>query len=92
MSRTQKQKEFIMLEFIAFALWFSFGAYSTWFFGKAKQCVALSPKEVYLLWSVHKQETGCKAPTYIHITQPRKGIIGFQCQCGHNYLSKRPIV
>ena len=92
MSRTHKQKEFTMLGLLVFALWFSFGAYSTWFFGKAKEYVALSPREVYLLWSVHKREAGCNSPTYIHITQSKKGIIGFKCHCGHNYLSKRPIV
>jgi len=91
MSRTQKQKESAMIEFIVLAFWSVFGAYSTWFLGKAKQNVTLSPREAYILWSIHKRETGCNSPTYLHITH-KKGIIGFKCQCGHNYLSKRPIV
>ena len=92
MSRTQKQKEFTMIEFLVFAVWSFFGAYSTWLFGKAKQNATLSPREVYILWCLHKREAGCNSPTYAHITQPKKGIIGFKCHCGHNYLSKRPIV
>jgi len=92
MSRTKKQKENAMLEFIVVAFWSAFGAYSTWFVGKAKHNVTLSPREVYILWSIHKRETGCNAPTYMHITQRKKGIIGFKCHCGHDYMSKRPIV
>jgi hypothetical protein len=81
-----------MMEFLVFAVWSFFGGYSTWLVGKAKQNVTLSPKEAYILWSVHKREAGCNSPTYTHIIQPKKGIIGFKCQCGHNYMSKRPIV
>lgn len=81
-----------MIEFLVFALWFSLGAYGTWLLVKARQYVALSPREAYILWSIHKREAGCNSPSYLHITQLKKGIIGFKCQCGHDYLSKRPIV
>jgi len=81
-----------MIEFIVVAFWSVFGAYTTWFVGKAKKNMTLSPREAYILWSIHKREAGCKSPTYIHIIRPKKGIIGFKCNCGHNYLSKRPIV
>jgi len=81
-----------MIELFAFGLWFSFGACTVWFVGKAKRSVPLSPREAYLLWSIHKKETGCNSPTYLHITQPKKGIIGFKCNCGNEYQSKRPII
>ncbi len=92
MSRTEIQKGFTMLGLLVFALWFSLGAYATWLFGKAKQYVALSPREAYILWMLHKREAQCNSPTYLHITQPKKGIVGFKCHCSHEYLSKRPII
>jgi len=81
-----------MLEFLTFALWCSLGAYTTWLIGRAKQSAPLSPNEAYILWRIHKSEARCNSPTYYHIIRPKKGIIGFRCHCGHEYLSKRPII
>ena len=81
-----------MLGLLAFALWFSLGAYGTWLFGRAKQYVTLSPREVYLLWSIHRRDANCNSLTYIHKLRQKRGIIGFECLCGYKYLSQRPII
>jgi len=81
-----------MLEILLFASWFAFGAYNLWLIGKARQYAPLSAQDVYILWSVHRKETHCNSSTYACKIHKKKGIIGFKCQCGHEYTSKRPIV
>jgi hypothetical protein len=81
-----------VLELLVLASWICFIAYSTWFFAKAKQYATLSPRDVYVLWSLHKQEARCNALNYSYKLDAKKGIIGFKCFCGYEYESKRPIV
>lgn len=92
MGRTRIQKEVAMLELLLVASWLSLALYSTWFFTQVKQYAALSPREVYLLWSIHKSETGCNALSYLYKIQKKKGFVGFKCLCGYEYVSKRSIV
>lgn len=74
------------------ASWLSLGAYTTWFLARAKQYNALSPGDVYVLWSLHKQEAHCNALSYICKLHKKKGIVGFKCFCGYEHKSRRPIV
>ena len=92
MSRTQIQKGAKLLELFVVASWVSLVVYGSWFMFRAKQYAVLSPRDAHILWSIHKHEAQCDSSNFVSITYSKKGIIGFKCQCGHEYLSKRPII
>jgi len=84
-----------MTDFLMWALWFVFGAYSVWFVTKAKRPQALTLDELVLLWKIHKQQSGCDTPlskmdpiTNSHTNE----FSGFRCRCGYKYQSQRLIV
>lgn len=84
-----------MYDVIMWALWFMFGAYSVWFFTKAKKLQPLTLDELVILWKIHKQQEGCNAPLskVEPLVNPRTSeFSGFKCRCGYAYQSKRLIV
>ncbi|MEM3700088.1 MAG: hypothetical protein QXL57_04385 [Candidatus Bathyarchaeia archaeon] len=82
---------FDTLEIFAFVLWTIFIVYATWYFTSAKHYAPLTLSEARLLWKIHKQNIGCNGRKWKLIKRGDK-IIGFQCECGHKYIQKRPIV
>lgn len=79
-----------MIEWILILTWSTLAIYGTWFYTSAKDYAPLKPQELAILWKLHKQNNYCqqKNPTVIQ----RKGkIVGFTCNCGYKYFSKRPI-
>jgi hypothetical protein len=51
--------------------------------------------ELVVLWKIHKQRAGCRTP--ISKVKPvtsthSDDFLGFRCECGYEYLSKRPII
>jgi hypothetical protein len=81
-----------MLELAVAVSWLTFLAYATWFVKRAKEYQPINPKDVYVLWTLHRQKANCSSLTYVCKLHQDKGIIGFKCMCGYEYESKRPIV
>jgi hypothetical protein len=84
-----------MLDFIVWGLWFSMGAYCFWFFTQAKKLEPLTLDDLVIIWKIHRQQAGCKAPLskLKPIIRDRSDeFSGFRCECGFQYLSKRPLV
>jgi hypothetical protein len=84
-----------MLDFIMWGVWFGFGAYCFWFFTQAKRLEPLTLDDLVILWKIHRQQAGCRAPlsklkpiTHDHSNE----FSGFSCDCGYQYLSRRLIV
>jgi hypothetical protein len=81
-----------ILDVLVWSFWFLLGAYSAWFFFKAKDFVPLTLDELALAWKLHKQSTGCKKPRIRDLLVRKNGeVVGFTCDCGHKFLQKRLI-
>ena len=84
-----------MLDVLMAAFWFTLGLYSFWFVTQAKRSQPLTLDELVILWKMHKQEARCNAPLsrVKPVLDSRSNeFSGFRCECGYQYLSKRPIV
>lgn len=79
-----------MWEILVPVAWVSLAVYTLWYFVVAKDYAPLNPKEVLLLWKIHKHNTRCKAKEWHEIRRGNK-IVGFKCDCGYKHLQKRPI-
>jgi len=73
------------------ALWGSFTVYVAWYVAKAKHYFPITPVEAKQLWTIHKETARCNAKKWKQIKRSGK-TIGFQCDCGHKHVQKRPIV
>jgi len=80
-----------MLDLLLWSSWFILGAYSFWYFFKAKTFQPLSLDDLALTWKLHKQKTGCTASCIHSLLTKNNEIVGFECDCGHEYLQKRLI-
>jgi len=80
-----------MLDLVSWGLWFAFGAYSFWFFTKAKTPQPLNLDDLALTWRIHKQQTGCRASRIHSLLVKDDHVVGFKCDCGHEFLQKRLI-
>jgi hypothetical protein len=84
-----------MLEYFAWAFWFLFCVYTSWFMTRAKKSEPLTLDEVVILWKIHRLETGCKYPlSKVQLTTDKhsKETSGFKCACGYFYMSSRLLV
>jgi hypothetical protein len=86
------QEDALVLELLVATSWIVFILYAAWFAYGAKRYVMMSPRDAYVLWSLHKRETRCNAHRYSLKLHKKEGIIGFRCLCGYEYVSKRPIL
>lgn len=73
------------------ASWASFTIYIMWYITKAKHYSPITPLEARQLWTIHKETTHCNGQKWRQIKRSDK-TIGFQCECGHKHIQKRPIV
>jgi hypothetical protein len=80
-----------MLEIIAIILWCSFTLYLIWYATSAKHYFPITDKEAKILWKIHKQNINCNSTKWRKIKRNNK-IIGFACECGYEYIQKRPLV
>jgi len=71
--------------------WLILGVYSLWFFFKAKTFQPLTLDNLALTWKLHKQHTGCTASRIHSLLTKNNEIVGFKCNCGHEFLQKRLI-
>ena len=72
------------------AVWTSFGIYALWYLTSAKDYAPLTVREAEFLWKLHRQFDQCKAKTWQRIMYNGR-IVGFRCECGYQYIQKRPI-
>lgn len=79
-----------MLEMFVASVWLCAAAYGFWYLFGAKEHVPLSPEEVYILWNVHKKDTKCNSDKVYQI-KLKNAVIGFECDCGYKYHSRRRI-
>jgi hypothetical protein len=79
-----------MISELVLATWVGLGAYIIWFFTSAKDYAALTSRETTILWKLHKKQTNCSS-TKFETVRRKNRIVGFRCDCGYKYLSKRPI-
>ncbi len=80
-----------MLDLLVWVFWFIFGGYSFWFFSQARTYQSLNIDDLALTWKLHKQLTGCKASFLQSLLTKNNNVVGFKCNCGHEYLQKRLI-
>jgi len=80
-----------MLEILMPAVWAGLALYTAWYITSAKDYAPLTHEEAELLWKIHIINTGCKAKRWREIHRRGK-TVGFECECGHRYVQKRPIV
>jgi len=79
-----------MLQILTPTIWICFAIYAIWYFTLAKHPHPITTNEAKILWKLHKQTTHCKAKKWWTIKQ-KNNLIGFKCQCGYQYIQKRPI-
>jgi hypothetical protein len=80
-----------MIDLLVWAFWFIFGAYTFWFFTHAKTLQPLTLDALALTWQIHKQQTACNASYINSIFAKNNYIVGFKCDCGYEFIQKRPI-
>jgi hypothetical protein len=69
----------------------SLGLYVVYILLSAKNVVPLTTGEAETLWKSHRQIACCKAESWQEIIK-RKKIIGYECECGHKHIQKKPLV
>jgi len=80
-----------MLEELVFGFWFALGVYVFWYVVKAKTFQPLTLDDLALTWKLHKHQSGCKASCINDLLVRNNEVVGFKCECGHEFLQKRLI-
>ena len=81
----------MILYVLMFSFWFALVAYVLWFVFKAKTVQPLTIDDLALTWNVHKQQKGCNASRIHGLIKENDEVIGFKCDCGHEFIQKRLI-
>jgi len=76
---------------LVIALWGIFGCYFAWFAFSAKKIQGITTGDAYVLWKAHKQFAKCKALECVQVVRGKK-LVGFKCECGYEYIQKKPIL
>ncbi|MEM1539296.1 MAG: hypothetical protein QXW82_00735 [Candidatus Bathyarchaeia archaeon] len=79
-----------LIEVLVVVLWACFATYATWYLVKAEEYAPLSREEVRFLWRIHRRDSKCQSFRWREIVFNGR-IVGFECECGHRYVQKRPI-
>ncbi|MCJ7430405.1 hypothetical protein MUO83_04220 [Candidatus Bathyarchaeota archaeon] len=80
-----------MLEELVFGFWFALGVYVSWYVFKAKDFQPLTLDDLALIWKLHKHQSGCKSSCIHDLLVRNDEVVGFKCECGHEFIQKRPI-
>lgn len=80
-----------MLDLLMWGSWLILGAYCLWFFFKAKTFQPLTLDDLALTWRLHKQRAQCPASRIHSLLIKNDEVVGFQCECGYEFLQKRLI-
>jgi len=78
-------------EIIGITVWTIFVIYATWYLTSAKHYAPITFDEAKILWKIHKQLVHCNGKRWREVKRGGK-IIGFECECGHKHIQRRPIV
>jgi|PlaIllAssembly_1097288.scaffolds.fasta_scaffold1748372_1 hypothetical protein len=62
------------------------------FLAVAKRSAPITPDEAKVMWTMHKQGSGCNHRKWQFIKRNKNKIIGFKCACGYQYTQKRPLL
>ena len=89
--KTHKMDGQKMLEIIMIGSFVLLGAYSIWYFFKAKTYHPLGLQELALMWKTHKHTSGCNASTIDTLLLKNNEVVGYKCSCGTKYYQKRLI-
>jgi hypothetical protein len=81
----------MLLEVLTFGFWITLVSYGLWFLFKAKTVQPLTIDDLALTWKLHKQKDGCKASRLHGLIKENDEVIGFNCDCGYNFVQKRLI-
>ena len=76
-------------ELLATIIWLSLGAYGAWYFFKAEVLQPLALEDLVLAFEIHKKMTKCPSQRAHTLFVKDRGIVGFQCDCGYQYLQKK---
>jgi len=79
------------LQIIVPTVWGAFAAYVAWYFIRAKRLSPLTRSEAKTLWTLHKQDSGCKGQKWRQVKRG-KLTVGFECECGYKHVQKRPLL
>jgi len=74
-----------------FLLWFALGVCVFWYLVKAKDFQPLTLDDLALTWKLHKHQSGCKSSCIHDLLVRNDEVVGFKCECGHEFLQKRLI-
>ena len=80
-----------MLEIIVATLWGTCAVYTIWYSTSAKHYAPITLTEAKLLWKIHRQSFNCNSRKWRKIKY-RGEIVGFECECGHKHIQRKPIV
>jgi len=80
-----------MFDLLLLGSWLVLGAYSFWFFFKAKTFQPLTLDDLALTWKLHKLQTGCRASRIQRLLLKNGEVVGFKCDCGYEFQQKRLI-
>jgi hypothetical protein len=51
----------------------------------------LTLDDLALTWKLHKHQSGCKSSRIHDLLVRNDEVVGFKCECGHEFLQKRLI-
>lgn len=80
-----------MWEIVACGAWLSFTGYILWFTFGAKKFQPMTLEDLALIWRIHKHQNGCRASQIHDLLVKEDEVVGFNCDCGYQYLQKRLI-
>jgi len=81
----------MIFEVLMFGLWFVLVVFILWFVFRAKTVQPLTLDDLALTWRVHKEQKGCNALHLHGLIKENDEIVGFKCDCGHEFIQKRLI-
>jgi hypothetical protein len=79
------------MEALALTLFVVFGVYGYWYFFVAKIFEPLTREEADIAWQLHKKQKNCEASRIKDLLEEGGKIVGFRCECGHEFKQTRLI-
>jgi hypothetical protein len=71
------------------SMWLTLGTYATWFFFRAETVQPLALEDLVLAYKLHKKQAKCPVQRVHTLYVKNRGIVGFRCGCGYEYVQKR---
>ena len=81
----------MLLYLLILGFWLTLVVYGFWYFFIAKTFQPLTLDDLALTWRLHKQQIGCTASRVHSLLTRNNEVVGFKCECGHEFRQKRLI-